>query len=124
MVRKANGSWRPCGNFRRLNAATTPDRYPLPHLMDFSARLHGCKFFSKIDLYKRFFHIPVAEDSIVKTAVITVFGLFEFCRMPFGLCNAAQTFQRFMDQVVAGLKGVFVYVDDILVSTATAKQHK
>lgn len=123
MVRKADGSWRPCGDFRRLNAATTPDRYPLPHLMDFSAKLHGCRYFSKIDLYKGFYHIPVAADSIAKTAVITPFGLYEFLRMPFGLCNAAQTFQRFMDQVVADMDDVFVYVDDVLVSTKTAEQH-
>lgn len=123
MVKKSDGSWRPCGDFRRLNAATTPDRYPLPHLIDFSTNLNGAVIFSKIDLLKGFYHIPVAADSIPKTAVITPFGLFEFLRMPFGLCNAAQSFQRFMDQVVRGLENVFVYVDDVLVFSRTAAGH-
>lgn len=123
MVHKPDGSWRPCGDFRRLNSSTIPDRYPLPHLMNFSAKLASCKFFSKIDLYKGFYHIPVAAESVAKTAVITPFGLFEFLRMQFGLCNVAQTFQCFMDQIVASWDSVFVYVDDVLVSTATLEQH-
>ncbi len=50
MVPKADGSWRPCGDYRRLNTVTTPDRYPLPSMLDLSAKLHGCKFFSCVDL--------------------------------------------------------------------------
>ena len=123
MVRKPDGSWRPCGDFRKLNAATIPDRYPIPHVQDLTARLHGTRIFTKLDLVKGFFHIPVAEEDIKKTAIATPFGLFEFLRMPFGLCNAAQSFQRFMDVVLQDLDGVFVYIDDILIATPDAVSH-
>ena len=60
----------------------------------------------------------------MKTTIITPFGLFEYIRIPFGLRNAGQTFQRFMDEVVRGLEGVFVYVDDILVASKNEKNHE
>lgn len=123
MVPKPDGSFRPCGDYRRLNDLTTPDRYPVPHLHDFSARLAGTSVFSKVDLIRGYNQIEVAEEDIPKTAIITPFGLFEFVRMPFGLKNAAQTFQRMMDHICAGLDFVFVYLDDILVASASHSQH-
>ena len=123
MAKKANGDWRPCGDFRGLNSRTKPDRYPIPHLHDFSYNLHGSTIFSSIDLIKAFYQIPVADEDIHKTAVITPFGSFEFLRMPFGLCNAAQTFQRFVDQVTRDLDFVFVYIDDILVASKSPDEH-
>ena len=97
VVPKADGSWRPCGDYRRLNTVTTDDRYPLPHIQDFNGHLSGTTVFSVVDLVKGFHQIPMAEEDIPKTAIITPFGLFEFLRMPFGLKNAAQAFQRLMD---------------------------
>ena len=123
LVPKATGGWRPCGDYRRLNSATTPDRYPIPHILDFSANLAGTQVYSKIDLIRGYHQVPMHPKHIAKTAVITPFGLFEFLRMPFGLKNAAQAFQRLMDTVCAGLGGVFVYLDDILVASASAEEH-
>ena len=126
MVEKSTpGTWRPCGDYRRLNEATTHDRYPVPHIQDFSAQLKGKKVFSKVDLVSGYNQIPVAAADVPKTAVTTPFGLFEFLRMPFGLKNAAQAFQRLMDQVCRGLEDfLFVYIDDILVASANAKEHR
>ena len=123
MVKKKDGSWRPCGDYRRLNNVTIPDRYPLPNIADFSAQISGSKLFSKLDLQKGYYQVPMAEDDIKKTAIITPFGMFEFLRLPFGLRNAGQTFQRLMDQVLGGLPFCFVYVDDILIFSPDLSSH-
>ena len=97
---KPGGGWRPCGDYRRLNCTTEDDRYPIPRIHDFTANLAGKVLFSKVDLVRGYHQVPVHPDDVPKTAVITPFGLFEFLRMPFGLKNAAQSFQRLMDTVL------------------------
>ena len=123
VVPKPDGSWRPCGDYRHLNAVSSDDHYPIPRLQDFSAQLQDKTVFSKVDLVRGYYHIPVAAVDVPKTAIITPFGLWEFLRMPFGLKGAAQAFQRMMDRVTQGLKNIFVYLDDILVASDSPEQH-
>jgi hypothetical protein len=99
MVRKKEGSWQPCGDYRRLNLVPQEDKYTLPNMGDLSSRLDRCFFFSKLDLRKGYLQVPVGTTDIPKTAITTPFGLFEFNRMPFGLRNAGMTFQRLMDNI-------------------------
>jgi len=106
-VRKSDGTWRPCGDFRRLNLQMTPDRYMCPNMADLTSRLQGCTIFSKLVLRKGYHQVPMDPDSVRKTAIITPFGLFEFLRMPFGLRNSGQTFQRMMDEVMQVLDYTF-----------------
>ena len=117
------GGWRVCGDFRRVNAMTKDDKYPVRTLADFNANLHGKTVFSKIDLVKGYHQIPVAPEDVCKTAVITPFGLFLFPHTPFGLKNAGQDFQRLMDSILGDLPRVFVYIDDILVASENMEQH-
>jgi len=100
-----------------------PDRYTCPNMANFTSRLQGCTVFTKLDLCKGYHQVPVEADSVRKTAIITPFRLFEFFRMPFGLRNAGQTFQRMMDEVLQGLDYTFCYLDDVLVASATVEEH-
>ena len=79
--------------------------------------------FFKLDLGKGYNQVPMSEADICKTAIVTPFGLFEFLYMPFGLKNAAQTFQRLMDRIFRGLPFVFIYLDDVLIASPTRKLH-
>ncbi len=97
MVRKADGSWRPCRDFRRLNLLTEPDIHLLPNMLDFAV---GCTVFSKIDLWKGYHHIPINPEDVQKTDITTLFGLFEYKQIPLGSRNAGSSFLRHMDQAI------------------------
>ena len=115
LVRKKDGSWRYCIDFRAVNNVFAKDAYPLPLIEECLDSLAGKKWFCTLDMNSGYWHIPIAEEDKCKTAFITKFGLFQFVRMPFGLCGAPATFQRAMHMVLGELVWdiVIVYLDDI-----------
>ncbi|GFX06934.1 hypothetical protein TNCV_1202491 [Trichonephila clavipes] len=124
VVPKSDSTVRPVGDYRQLNSVTEFDSYPMPYLNDFAHALHGKRIFSKIDIFKAFHQIPIAECDIPKTAVTTPWGLYEYTHLCFGLVNAPQTFMRFMHEVLRGLPFFFFYLDDILCYSENAEEHR
>lgn len=125
LVRKKDGSWRFCVDYRRLNAVTKKDVYPLPRIDDVIDCLHAASYFSTLDLRSGYWQIPMEPEDKEKTAFVTPDGLFEFNVMPFGLCNAPATFERFMDTVLRGLKWeiCMCYLDDVVIFGRTFEEH-
>lgn len=117
LVPKKSGEWRLCGDYRPINTRTVDNKYSIRRLADCAAALKGKKVFSVVDFARAYNQIPVAEEDIEKTAIITPFGLFEFLYMTFGLKNAGQTFQSFIDEVTRDLSFVFAYIDDLLIAS-------
>ncbi|KAK8764311.1 hypothetical protein V5799_033086 [Amblyomma americanum] len=120
LVPRKTAGWRPCRDNRALNARTILDMYIVHHIEDFAHHFYGCHVISVLHLVKAYTQIPVHLDDILETAIITPFGLFEFSFMSFGLRNAGQTFQCFIDVVVRGIDFSFVYLDVILVFSPKA----
>jgi cleavage and polyadenylation specificity factor subunit 1 len=106
---------RPCGDYTALNARIIPDRYPVRHIHDYSHQLFGCSVFSKIGLVRAIKSNPRPSRRYTEDCHTTPFGQFEFPFISFGLRNAAQTFQRFLDDILRELDFCFAYLDDILV---------
>ncbi|KAJ9520558.1 hypothetical protein QJQ45_007406 [Haematococcus lacustris] len=124
-VRKKDGTFRMCVDYRPLNRITIKNKYPLPRVENMLDRLHGATVFSKIDLRQGYHQIRIAPEDIPKTAFSTRYGHFEFTVLPFGLCNAPATFQRLMNDIFRQELDdhVIVYLDDILIFSRTHEEH-
>ena len=125
LVAKKDGSTRFCVDYRKLNAITKVDVFPLPRIDDSLDLLSGAKYFSSLDRTSGYWQVGMAPTAQEKTAFTTYTGLYEFQVMPFGLCNAPATFQRLMENVVAGMvrDKCLIYFADILVIGKSLEEH-
>ena len=117
LVKKKDGSTRPCVDYQRLNAVTRNDAYPVPRTQDCLDSMAGSGMFSTMDILSAYNQVPVAEEDIPKTVFSTKYGLFEFTTMPFGLMTAPATYQQLMELALSGLQWslCLIYLDDVIV---------
>lgn len=125
MVPKPNGDVRVCIDYRRLNAVTVPDAYPIPRIDDLLHAAKPTRYMTTLDLKAGYWQIKVRQEDQDKTAFITPFGIYKFKRMPFGLRNAPATFQRLIDRFRVNLEHVkmLAYLDDLIIFSTTFSSH-
>ena len=123
LVPKPCGAMRPCSDFRQLNSRTVDNAYPLPKLKSFTHKLKGSKIFSKIDLFSAFHNVLINPKDVKKTTTLTPWGVFVYKRLAFGLSGAPGTFMKLIDSVLAGIDGLFCYLDDLLVHAKNEEEH-
>ena len=126
LVRKKDGSLRFCIDFRKLNDRTRKDSFPLPRVQESMEAMVGARHFSCVDLKSGFWQVKMNEESRQYTAfTVGSLGVYEFLRMPFGLCNAPATFQRLMQNTLGELNLTYalIYLDDVIIFSKTEEEH-
>ncbi len=125
LVKKKTGELRFCVDYRKLNAATIRDMYPIPRIEDIFDNFFGARYFTTLDLFSGYWQIKMASADVEKTAFTCEAGHFEFLRLPFGLCNAPASFQRLMNFVLKPAEGyALVYLDDIIIYSHDFEDHR
>ncbi|XP_019097466.1 PREDICTED: uncharacterized protein LOC109131228, partial [Camelina sativa] len=124
-VKKKDGSFQLCCDYRGLSRVTVKNKYPLPRIDELLDQFRGATWFSKVDLASGYDQIPLDEADVTKTAFRTRYGHYEFVVMPFGLTNAAAAFMRLMNSVFQDFLDVFViiFINDILVFSKSPEEH-
>ena len=124
LVSKKDGTLRFCVDYRKLNAETREDSYPIPRIDDLIDQLGQTKYTTTLDLSRGYWQVPLAEADQPKSAFTTPFGLYQFKVMPFGLCGAPATFQRMTDQLLRGVElFAAAYLDDLVIFSKTWEDH-
>ena len=128
MAKKKGDQLRFCCDFRYLNSVTVKDAYPIPRIDESLSKLGDAKFFTTLDLGSAFWQVPLRKQDRDKTGFACELGLFQWKRMPFGLCNATATFQRLMAHALIGVTKkygnlVMCYVDDVVIALPTLEDH-
>ena len=124
LVKKKDGTLRFCVDYRRLNDITVKDSFPLPRIDATLDSLGGAEWFTTLDLLSGYWQVALSRDAQAKSAFCTPYGLFQWTRMPFGLCNSPATFERLLETVLCGLRweSCLVYLDDIIIFGKTKEQ--
>jgi len=123
LVPKSGGTYRLCVDYRKVNAVTVADSFPLPRMDDIIDDLGKARHLSKLDLLQGYYQVPLTERARPISAFVTPVGLYEFKVLPFGMRNAPATFQRLMNYLTADLEGVRCYLDDLVIWSESWQEH-
>ena len=123
LVLKSNGTYRMCTDYHKVNSVTKTDSFPIPRIDDCIDKVGNSKYVTKFDLLKGFWQVPLTDRAKEVSAFATPNGLYQYKVMPFGMKNSPATFQRLVNNVICGLDGCDVYIDDVIIYSDSWSDH-